>query len=523
MLSTKNKISPYVLLASLLVASALALFFRPTPHFASLSLTNSSQVQIDYLWQAEISQGVCQKKLDTYDEVVLADCPDCTLTKQVCLSQLSQEQHSFFNASPLPLPSIRLHDAVITFKATDPKQALQACLNLQSSPSSLGHKLHCLSSHSLATGNAEKPYGFWLSLIEISLTLGTVGCISWFICYLILRYDGLHKKFSHDHINAGPQKFHIQNTPRVGGLALFGGLLAGLAIENTFHIHPHSNDAYLFFVLAATPVFFGGLIEDVTKSLGVSNRLLFSMLSGALAIWLLGALINHTDIPLLDEALVWGPFAIAFSILAISGASNAMNIIDGFNGLSSGYALTTLTALSVVAFQVDDHLVLSLGVSVIACLLGFLYWNWPKGKIFMGDGGAYLLGFSLAELCILLLYRNDSVSPWFTASIMAYPITETLFSMFRRKFISKSKTGQPDDQHLHQLIFKKLVLKNTATSPGWLTHLNSCVALYICLPASMMAIVAVLFWQSTAVLMPLSLLGCVAYVLIYYKLLSSAD
>ena len=247
------------------------------------------------------------------------------------------------------------------------------------------------------------------------------------------------------------------------------------------------------------------------------------MLSGALAIWLLGALINHTDIPLLDEALVWGPLAIAFSILAISGVSNAMNIIDGFNGLSSGYALTTLTALSVVAFQVDDHLVLSLGVSVIACLLGFLYWNWPKGKIFMGDGGAYLLGFSLAELCILLLYRNDSVSPWFTASIMAYPITETLFSMFRRKFISKSKTGQPDDQHLHQLIFKKLVLKNTATSPGWLTHLNSCVALYICLPASMMAIVAVLFWQSTAVLMPLSLLGCVAYVLIYYKLLSSAD
>ena len=73
----------------------------------------------------------------------------------------------------------------------------------------------------------------------------------------------------------------------------------------------------------------------------------------------------------------------------------------------------------------------------------------------MGDGGAYLLGFSLAELAILLLYRNPSVSPWFTASLMAYPIVETLYSMFRRKVIAKTKTGLPDDQHMHLLIFSK--------------------------------------------------------------------
>jgi UDP-N-acetylmuramyl pentapeptide phosphotransferase/UDP-N-acetylglucosamine-1-phosphate transferase len=276
----------------------------------------------------------------------------------------------------------------------------------------------------------------------------------------------------------------------------------------------------LFFILAAIPVFFGGLIEDVTKKVSVSHRLLFSLLSSALAIWLLGAVIDRTDIPYFDEALLWGPIAVAFTILSISGVCNAMNIIDGFNGLSSGYAVTALIALIAVAFQVNDHLVLSLAVTLLASLLGFLCWNWPKGKIFMGDGGAYLVGFSLAELCIMLLYRNESVSPWFTASIMAYPIFETLFSMFRRKFLNNSKTGQPDAEHLHQLIFKKLVLKGKPITPESLAELNGCVAIYVLAPAAIVAIVAVLFWQSTAVLMPLTLMGCVAYVLIYRKLLS---
>jgi UDP-N-acetylmuramyl pentapeptide phosphotransferase/UDP-N-acetylglucosamine-1-phosphate transferase len=339
-----------------------------------------------------------------------------------------------------------------------------------------------------------------------------------------LRYESLHEHFSHDHTQAGPQKFHALATPRVGGIAIYAGLLAGLAMEIVFHSNAQGNSsAYLFFVLASTPVFFGGIIEDVTKNVGVAHRLLFSVLSSALAIWLLGAVIDRTDIPYFDEALLWGPIAVAFTILSISGVCNAMNIIDGFNGLSSGYAVTALIALIAVAFQVNDHLVFSLAISLLASLLGFLCWNWPKGKIFMGDGGAYLVGFSLAELCIMLLYRNESVSPWFTASIMAYPIFETLFSMFRRKFLNKSKTGQPDAEHLHQLIFKKLVLKGKPITPESLAELNGCVAIYVLAPAAIVAIVAVLFWQSTAVLMPLTLMGCVAYVLIYRKLLSSKN
>jgi UDP-N-acetylmuramyl pentapeptide phosphotransferase/UDP-N-acetylglucosamine-1-phosphate transferase len=523
-LSTKNRISRYVLLASILVVAALAWFFRPVPHYAHLSLSTPAQVQIDYLWQADISQAICQEKLVGLDELVRADCPDCTLNKQECLSTLNEEQLALFKNSALPLPSIRLRNGIVTYQSTDPQLALQTCLNAQNAPTNLGHKLYCLPSHSMPSANAAKPYSFWLTLIEASVSLLVIGLISWFLCYLILRYEHLHEHFSHDHAQSGPQKFHTHATPRVGGIAIYAGLLAGLALENILHTgSQYNNNAFLFFVLASTPVFFGGIIEDVTKNVGVAQRLLFSMLSAALAILMLGAVIDRTDIPYLDLAVAWAPFAVAFTILGISGVCNAVNIIDGYNGLSAGYAMTALVAIMAVAFQVNDHLVFSLAISLLAGLLGFLCWNWPKGKIFMGDGGAYLVGFGLAELCIMLLYRNESVSPWFTASIMAYPIFETLFSIFRRIFLNKAETGQPDAEHLHHLIFKKVVLKGKALTPESMSKHNSCVAAYIWAPAAMVAMLAVLFWQSTAVLMPLTLMGCVAYVLIYLKLLSTPN
>jgi UDP-N-acetylmuramyl pentapeptide phosphotransferase/UDP-N-acetylglucosamine-1-phosphate transferase len=129
-----------------------------------------------------------------------------------------------------------------------------------------------------------------------------------------LRYERLHEHFSHDHAQSGPQKFHAIATPRVGGIAIYAGLLAGLAMENVLHSSAqYNNNAYLYFVLASTPVFFGGIIEDVTKNVSVAHRLMFSMLSAALAIWLLGAIINRTDIPYLDDALVWVPIAMAFT------------------------------------------------------------------------------------------------------------------------------------------------------------------------------------------------------------------
>ena len=521
---SKNSLSYPILIAGFIATTLLALSLRPIPHHAFISMTNADKVTISYVWQADISKQNCQEKLNVLDEMVLEHCPDCVIQQQLCLASLNDQQKTMLSSQALPSPSIRLHDGVIAYQATDASVALRTCQQDALVQSDFRHRLNCLPSNTLRPMLDTQHYNFWQDLAEMALLLISAGLISWFICYLILRYESLHAQYSHDHTHAGIQKFHAQATPRIGGIALFAGLLASVAIEIVFNIvNPSNNIGFAYFIIASAPVFLGGIIEDVTKNVGVAQRLLFSMVSAAIAIWLLGALINRIDIGLIDGLLLSAPMAIAFTILGISGVCHAMNIIDGYHGLSAGYASIALVALIAVAFQVNDHLVIAIGVALLGSLLGFLRWNWPHGKIFMGDGGAYLLGFSLAELAILLLYRTPSVSPWFTASLMAYPIVETLYSMFRRKVIAKTKTGLPDDQHMHQLIFSKIIRGHAINRPEQLNHHNSRVALYVWLPAALNAAVVSLFWSNSTILMPLTLAGCVLYVLVYRKLLSLPD
>lgn len=523
MLSTKNKLSRYVLLFSTLVFSLFALHSRPAPHYAHLSLINPDQVQIDYLWQADINKTICQEKLNLLDEVVMANCPNCKLVEQNCLAKLSDLQKQSLSSDWLDLPSIRLSNGTITYQSSSPQLALQACQNAQALQLDYNHQPACTPNQTLRFIHSLNTQHYWATLVESALLLLICSLASWFICYLILRYEHLHQHFSHDS-NYGIQKFHAQATPRIGGIALFASLLILLAVEIIHQpITMPNSVAMTFFILSASPVFLGGLIEDVTKNVGVAHRLLFSMLSALIAITLLGAVIDRTEISQLDNVLIWTPVAVAFTVFGIAGVCNAINIIDGYNGLSAGYASLALAALSCVAFQVNDHLVFTLSLGLLGGLLGFLCWNWPHGKLFMGDGGAYLLGFSLAELAIMLIYRNPTVSPWFTAIILAYPIFETLFSMVRRKFINKTKTGQPDAGHLHQLVFLKILHGHHYSDAHQTTHANSRVAFYILGPALLVSLVATVFWQSTAILLPLTLIGCGVYVLVYYKLLSMPD
>ena len=524
MLSSKSKFSYPILIISVIITGILALYLKPVPHYPNLEFTTADHVQVKHLFQAALDKTTCQIALSSLDEDLSATCPNCKIDKQQCLSKLTTEQQTLLSKAPIPYPSIRLHDGVTSYQAADPQLALNTCIHTATVSTNFGHQLKCSPSQTVRPISSTINYNLWLDIAKMALILAAAAIASWFICYLIIRYENLHAHFSHDHTDTGPQKFHSQPTPRIGGIAILSGLLAAAAIEITFHtISPPASNGFSYFIIASLAVFFGGIIEDVTKNVGVGQRLLFSILSATVAIWLLGAVVNRVDITILDNSLYLLPFAMAFTILCVSGACNAINIIDGYNGLSSGYALIALIAMSYIAFLVNDHLVIVIAMAMIGSLLGFMRWNWPHGKIFMGDGGAYLLGFTLAELAVLLLYRNPSVSPWAVFSLLAYPVFETLFSMVRRKFIHKAKTGQPDALHLHQLIFVKILRGQVITDPKEMTKKNSSVAPFIWIPASINAILVLCFWQSTAVLLPLSIAGCVLYVIVYYKLISLPD
>lgn len=521
MLSTKNKISRFVLFISALLLSFPALYMRPTPHFAYVSLTNPDQVQIDFLWQADISAKACENKLNFLDELTLAACPNCQVKTQTCLASINPTQKKLLSSDLVDFPTMRLSNGAVAYQSSNPDLALKACQDAQSFQVEYPNQLNCTPSQTLRPLTLSNNHAFWVNLIETVILLLSTALTSWFACYLILRHLNLHENFSLDTTNSGIQKLHANPTPRIGGVALFASLLTTLVIEMTYNSSIFSHTLSLsYFILACIPVFLGGLIEDVTKNVGVTQRLMFSIVSGLLVICLLGAIINRIDIAALDNLLILASLAVFVTTIGLAGLSNAFNIIDGFNGLSAGYAAIAFSAIAFVAFQVNDHLVLTLSLGFVGGLFGFLCWNWPHGKIFMGDGGAYLVGFSLAELAILLIYRNSGVSPWFTAIIVAYPIAETLFSMLRRKFILKTNPGQPDNQHFHQLVFYKILRGHHETDPKEITRANSRVAIFTLLPALLISLVAIKYWQSTAILMPLTLAGCVLFVAIYYKLLT---
>lgn len=274
-----------------------------------------------------------------------------------------------------------------------------------------------------------------------------------------------------------------------------------------------------YLVLAAIPAFAGGVVEDLTKRVSVSKRLLLSIVSAGIGAWLMGAVVTHLGIAPLDWLLKWPVVAIILTLFAVGGVVNAINIIDGFNGIVSGFAGFMLMAIAYVSFQLDDVFLLNASLALLGALLGFLVWNYPHGKIFLGDGGSYLIGFWLAELAVLIVARHPEVSPWFAALLLVHPVCETLFSVYRRKFLHGKSPWHPDGLHLHTLIFRRLNHRQWASkSARHKVQCNSMTAPYFWTLKAITALLAVVFWDNTAALIVSTFLFVFFYVWLYWRI-----
>ncbi|ADR19874.1 MraY family glycosyltransferase [Calditerrivibrio nitroreducens] len=252
--------------------------------------------------------------------------------------------------------------------------------------------------------------------------------------------------FITDHLHSGPQKFHENPTPRIGGLGIFLAMSGWFIVNN-----------YWIFLLVSIPVFLAGFIEDITKTLNPKVRLFLMSVSGVLAYFLLDAKILKVNLPIVDDILAIPLLSFLFTIFALVGIANAINIIDGFNGLASGVSIMILFSISFVANSVGDTFIRDVSVVFIFAIFGFFVLNWPFGKIFLGDGGAYFIGFLVGVLAVILVERNNVVSPWFALTVMIYPIYEVLFSIYRKKFLRNLSPFEPDSVHFHMLIYKILI------------------------------------------------------------------
>lgn len=301
-----------------------------------------------------------------------------------------------------------------------------------------------------------------------------------------------HGRYSLDGC-VGVQKHHTTPTPRIGSIGIVAGLVTGwLFAEHEAH------EMLGVMLLAGLPAFAFGLLEDITKRVSVQTRLLATMFSGVLAWYFSGVAMQDTGVPAIDWLLTYLPLAVLFTAFAVGGVANAINIIDGFNGLAAGSVALMLSALGLIALSLGDTPLANVSFLLVACALGFGGINWPLGKLFLGDGGAYLLGFLVAWVAVLLPMRHEEVTAWATILVCAYPVLEVGFSVRRRRKRVGHHPGQPDKVHLHHLIHRRIVCKYL---PGISPELKNGFTSPLCwLATALPAAWAVVFAQNTAML-----------------------
>lgn len=348
----------------------------------------------------------------------------------------------------------------------------------------------------------------WIDTFEPYIqTLATVALVALVVSLLIVTVAHRLAPFLMDH-PVGVQKAHEHPTPRVGGIGIYLGLLVGWLALPTGSI----SDLLGLILLGGLPAWLFGLAEDVTKRVGVLPRLLATVFSGVLICLLTGVALNRVDVPLIDAALAYWPVAVVFTAFAVGGLANAINIIDGFHGLASGSSILSLLALAVLSALAGDVPLAVVCLMASVAVAGFWVVNYPWGKLFMGDGGAYFTGFMLAWLAVLLPMRNPDTSPWASLMVCAYPVLEVLYSMLRRT-IERRSMGKPDSEHLHSLVASQLVRRHFTGLSNRLQ--NAAVAPAVWALVAFMIWIAIEFRYHSGWLMAGMLLSAVLYHLFY--------
>jgi UDP-N-acetylmuramyl pentapeptide phosphotransferase/UDP-N-acetylglucosamine-1-phosphate transferase len=209
-------------------------------------------------------------------------------------------------------------------------------------------------------------------------------------------------------------------------------------------------------------------------------------------------------------------FSFFFTAFAISGVANSINIIDGFNGIASLTAIYAFFGFALIALQVGDTQLATLCIVLAACVFGFFCVNWPWGKVFLGDGGSYFIGFALAWVAVLVIGRNSEVSPFAALLVCIYPVIEMLFSIYRRKKKKKSPSS-PDRLHLHSIIKRRFLTRWIVIIPDQFS--NSFTGIVMSFVTLTSAFLANLTFRSTF----LSLVGIsvilFSYLILYNRLI----
>ena len=252
------------------------------------------------------------------------------------------------------------------------------------------------------------------------------------------------------HVNAldipDARKVHNKPIPRLGGLGIFMGFLAGYMIfaKNTIQMNS--------ILIGSFIIVLTGIIDDI-KPISAKAKLFGQILASCVIVFYGNIMLN--DVSILGLNLEFGVLAYPITILFIVACANIINLIDGLDGLSSGISSIFYLSTVILCFFQNRFWELELVLSLImlGSCLGFLIHNFHPAKIFAGDSGSLFMGFTIAVISLLGFKTTAITSIFIPLAILAVPILDTLFAIIRRK-LKHQKISDPDKQHLHHQLLK---------------------------------------------------------------------
>ncbi|MFC4025035.1 glycosyltransferase family 4 protein [Oceanobacillus longus] len=271
-------------------------------------------------------------------------------------------------------------------------------------------------------------------LIAFLISCGTALLVTPLIIKLSFKFNIVDKPDNN-------RKMHKQAKPSMGGLAIFIGAAAGF-----IYLQPVSPEMNAI-ILGALIILITGLIDDMFEIRALYK--LFGQIAAAIVVVSSGLVIEKLTIPFMGTVYLDDFVGIALTIFWILAATNAINLIDGLDGLAAGVSVIALSSILVMAVMDYRVVVVGLCIILIGSSVGFLFHNFHPSKIFMGDTGALFLGYSIAVVSMLGLFKNVAFFSFIIPVIvLAIPVFDTLLAIIRRA-ANHQGIATADKKHIH--------------------------------------------------------------------------
>ena len=273
------------------------------------------------------------------------------------------------------------------------------------------------------------------------------------------------------------RKVHTGQIPRTGGIAIFivfpaTLIIGGILNQNIFYL-PVVNQPLIIFLCGGIVAFGIGLADDFL-GLNPKIKLLFQIIAATFAFW---SGFNISDFEILGFRFEFGPISYLITVFWFVLLINAVNLIDGLDGLAGGIIFFVCAVMALLTFWREEFRTTILFVALGGSVLGFLRYNFNPASIFLGDGGSYFLGYVMAGLAIKGAIKSEvGLAAMIPLLALGIPLFDTILSPLRR-FLTGKRLFQPDNGHLHHRLLAKGL---SAKSVVWVFYL---ITLSLCLVA----------------------------------------